>query len=287
LRWKLIKGRNRRSAIVVISTSVWRRAFGGDPRVVGRTATLNGQPFTIVGVTPSNFQLPKPQTELWIPLEYAKANGVAPWLNVARGGGLLMIARLAPAATLAEARSDLQDAHRALVQDGGYRGDTRDITVTKVADAVAGSARPALIVLLVAVGLALLVACVNVMHLLLARQSSRGRELALRGALGASRIRLVGEALTEAALLASTGGLVGIVLAAGAVWILVWLEPLGLPRLDAIRLDAPVLAFAVGTSLIAAIAAGLVPAQSLARGRHCRPERDRPRRGEGPRSPSS
>jgi predicted permease len=254
-----------RSAIVVISTNVWRRAFGGDPRVVGRTATLNGQPFTIVGVTPSNFQLPKPQTELWIPLEYAKANGVAPWLNVARGGGLLMIARLAPAATLAEARSDLQDAHRALVQDGGHRGDTRDITVTKVADAVAGSARPALIVLLVAVGLALLVACVNVMHLLLARQSSRGRELALRGALGASRIRLVGEALTETALLASTGGLVGIVLAAGAVRILVWLEPVGLPRLDAIRLDGPVLAFAVGTSLIAAIAAGLVPALRASR----------------------
>jgi putative ABC transport system permease protein len=251
---------DERSATAVISTRLWHRRFGSDAGIVGRSLVLNGESFTIAGVAPPDFRLPEPGTELWVPLEYAKTNGIAPWLNSPRGGGLLMIGRLAAGTTLAEARSDLQAAHRGLVQDGLERRDARDITLTTTVDAVAGSVRPALVVLLIAVALAFLVACANVMQLLLAWQSSRARELALRVALGASGARLIGETLAEAGLLGGAGGIAGILLADGIVRVLVWLHPVALPRLDAIRVDVPVLAFAAATSLLAVFAAGLFPA---------------------------
>jgi ABC-type antimicrobial peptide transport system permease subunit len=159
----------------------------------------------------------------------------------------------------------VQAAHRTLIQDGRERAGAREITVTTIGDAASRSVTPALLVLLAAVGLALVIACANVMHLLLARQSGRARELALRKALGAGAARLTVEALAEAGVLACAGGILGVLLAAVTVRLLVWLDALVLPRLDAIRVDGTVLMFALFLSLTAALAAGLLPALRASR----------------------
>ncbi|MGE5246281.1 MAG: ABC transporter permease [Betaproteobacteria bacterium] len=251
-----------RSPVAVISTRLWRHAFGGDPQAIGHAMRLSGHPYTVVGVARPDFRLPDDHADVWIPLDQAKASGFAPWLDVPRGGGLLLIARTGVG--LAQARTEAAAVNRAILGDH-HSLMARTVTVTPVADALRGPARPALLILLSAVGLVLFVACANVMQLVLARQTARVRDLAVRLALGASRSRLVVQGLIESTILSLGGGVGGVLAALTAVRALLWLQPAGLPRLDAVRVDGPVLLFAAAISIAASLLAGLLPAVRASR----------------------
>ncbi len=231
---------------------------------VARSA-LSGGSYTIVGVARPDFLISGDSTDIWIPLDLAKTNGVAPWLASPRGGGMNVLARLKPGVTVAQAQADVSAVAREIAQASPAADKNVSLAVTPVIDHVAGSVRPALLLLLAAVGLVLLVACANVANLLLARQSGRARDIAVRLALGAPRGRLVAQAMIESAILALLGGAGGVLLATASVRLLVWLQPAQLPRLDAIRVDGPVLLFAATVAAAAALVAGGWPALRASR----------------------
>jgi putative ABC transport system permease protein len=241
--------------VIILSHRLWQRRFMGDASVIGRSVMLDGEPYTVVGVMPEDFRFAPfwaTQTELWAPLALSQraAN---------RGGSSLRVfARLAPGVPLGQAQAEMATIADRL--DKEYPGTNRDVTVLSLTEKVVGDVRPALLVLLVAVGFVLLIACANVAHLLLARAAARQRELAVRTALGASRSRIIRQLLTESSLLALTGGALGIALATTAVRVLVALSPGSIPRVETIALDGRVLAATVILSLLTGVAFGLVPA---------------------------
>jgi putative ABC transport system permease protein len=251
----------------VISDRVWRHSFGRDPHVVGRRVRLNAQLYTIVGVARADFELPADNRRsigappeapgLWAPM------GPAPTVEDRRFRYYQFIARLRTGMTLAQARSDTETAGHSIAADYPRAGQGFDPVVTRVPDELTGAVRPALLLLMGAVCLVLLVACANVANLLLTRQSSRTREIAIRVSLGASRLRLMRQLLVEASLLALLGGLAGVLLATSMVKGLIWLEPAEVPRLAAIWIDVPVLVFALGVSTLAALLAGAAPVVQL------------------------
>ena len=241
--------------VVVLAHGLWQRRFGSDPRVIGRLLTLGGEPHEVIGVMPAGFRPAiVPAAELWRPLRLDAA-------NPSRG---LVILR-----TLARLRSnvsqeDVSVRTRALAArlQQAYPEAYVDtwIAVVPLQQYVVGDIRDGLIVLLCAVGVVLLIACVNIANLLLARGSVRGREIAIRMTLGAARGRVVRQLLTESILLACIGGAVGVLLAVWAVDALVAIAPPGVPRLGEVGLDRRVLAFAVVLTFSTGIAFGLVPA---------------------------
>jgi predicted permease len=248
------------SPMTVVSHRLAQRLFGGSPQAVGTTLALSGHAYTVVGVAAPDFRLPQARTDVWTPMGLARQGDLAPWLNWPRGGGVSFVARLRPGATVEEALGDLEELSRQLALERPDVARGRVPTVTPVAESVAGAVRPALRLLFGAVGLVLLVASANVANLLLARHASRERDIAVRLALGASQGRLITHAMAECVILGVGGGVGGLLLAAGAVRALVWLEPIQLPRLDAIHVDGPVLGFALAVTAAATLAAGLVPA---------------------------
>ncbi|HEX3236411.1 MAG TPA: ABC transporter permease [Gemmatimonadales bacterium] len=248
------------SPVVLLSDGVWRRRFGADRSVIGRTVILDDATTTIVGVMPPGFQLPLhfagSEMELWGPLQLDPATD-----RSVRGWHFLqMIGRLRPGVDAAAAEREVAGlAHR--MRDA-YPNDYLPgftASVRPVDDQVVGAARPAILLLLGAVGLLLLIACANVASLLLARAESRQREMALRSALGAGRGRIVRQLITESVALATIGGLVGLLLAAWGVRGLILAAPSSVPRLGAIEVDGWVLTFAAAASLSAALLFGLVP----------------------------
>ena len=247
------------SPVAVISHRLARRLSDSAP-AVGRTLALSGHAYTVVGVVAPDFRLPDDRTDVWTPIGLARQGDLAPWLKMERGGGVNFVARLRPGTTVVEARADLEDLGHRLALERPEVGRGRVPTVTPVAERVAGAARPALQMLFGAVGLVLLVAAANVANLLLARHASRERDIAVRLALGASRARLIAHAMAESAILGVGGCLGGLLLAVGIVRAVVWLEPAQLPRLDAIHVDGPVLAFAIAIAAAATLAASLGPA---------------------------
>jgi putative ABC transport system permease protein len=248
------------SPVAVISHRLWLRLFDAGADAVGRTITLGGRGYTVVGVAAPDFRFPSDRIDVWTPMGQARQSDIAPWLNIRRGGGVSFVARLRPGVTIAQARADLEDLARTLAieRPGGDKGTPP--VVMPVLDSVAGAVRPALHMLLGAVALVLVVASANVASLLLARHASRARDIAVRLALGASRGRLIAHAMAESAIIGVGGCLGGILLAVGVVRTLVWLEPAQLPRLDAIHVDAPVLAFAAAAAALGTLAASLGPA---------------------------
>ena len=257
--------------VIVISHDAWQRHFGGDPTIVGRTVTFDavlGPPvstrYVIVGVMPRTFQFPDGRTHVWrVPPPAWNDAPVAPFVG-----------RLADGVSLSAALSEIAAVVRAL--RAGQRDSAQArYELVREQDEVVGSVKPALIVLMAAVGFVLLLACVNVANLLLARTASRQRELVIRTALGAGRARLVRHLLTESITLGVAGGLVGTALAFGGVVLLRSLaatisrldlgNQLSFPRIDEIGIDPRVLAFSIGTSVLAGVLFGLVPALRHAR----------------------
>src|SRR3954471_8020811 len=254
-----------RSHVVVLSSELWSRRYGSDRNIIGREISLNDQPHTVVGVMPPNYQ-PDGYGELWVPSPFGiPTNSLRPTVDphpVRNSNYLDVYARLKPGVTLEKARTEMDAIGRRLEQQ--YENDNQDlgIRVTPLHEDLVGGIRPVLLVLFAAVGFLLFIGCANVANLLLARAATRSREISIRAAMGASRLRLIRQLLTESVLLAVLGGIIGAVLAAWAIPLLMAMAPPALRSFKEIGLNAQVLAFSLGISVVTGILFGLVPALS-------------------------
>jgi putative ABC transport system permease protein len=243
---------------VVISHRLWQARYGGDLELVGRTIEVDRQAATVVGVLPPGLDYPEPK-DLWAP----KTWRVGPRYDerTERGSSYMtVVARLTPGAGLEAARREMEHVGELLAAEHPATNAGVGVAVTPLREEIVGEVRPALVVLLGAVALVLAIACANVAGLLLGRASERGRELAVRVALGASRARLARQVLAEGLVLAVAGGVAGMAAAWAALRVVRAVAPPELPRLDALGLDGPVLAFAAGLTLAVAFACSAAPA---------------------------
>jgi putative ABC transport system permease protein len=245
---------------VVLGYGLWQQRFGGDMRVVGQSITLNAEPYQVVGIMPAGFAWPL-QAQFWVPIEYSER-----FTTTNRGAWYLgAIGRLKPGVKIEQAQAEFTGLARQLETEYPKFNAKVGMTVHPLLDALVGDARTALLVMLGAVGFVLLIACVNVANLVLARASAREDELAIRVALGAGRARLVRQLVVESLLLASLGGAVGLALAAGLTRALVALSPADIPRLDVISVNATVAAFTAGAAMFTGLLFGLLPAWQIVR----------------------
>lgn len=253
------------ATLAVISDGLWKRTFGADPRILGGRIRLDNDAYTVIGVLPPGFRHPGPsverEAEIWVPAGYSAAPWVAPPNRTARF--LTALGRLKPGITLRTAQSELEALSLALT--GEYADAYPDnagwaLRAVSLQDDLTGNVRPALLVLLIVVGVVLLIACVNVASLMLSRANARKGEFAIRLALGASRARLVRQLLAESLVLSLLGGLAGLAFAWLALGGLESVIPADLPRVREIRMDGAVLGFALAASLLTALFFGLVPA---------------------------
>jgi predicted permease len=251
--------------VALISAGFWKRKFGSAPDIVGRTMTLDGRDFTIIGVIPSNFDL---QIGSFMPSDiYAP---VVQWTNnllFDRGAGLGFhgIGRMKPGVSIEQARADMLHVTSNLATAFPESDKGIGASLIPFKQDMVGRVQPILLVLLGAVGFVLLIACVNVGNLLLARSSGRSREFAIRSALGAGQGRIIRQLLTESILLAAAGGGLGLLIASWATHAALQSLPITLPRSSEVGLDNRVMLFTVGVSLFAGILFGLAPALKTSR----------------------
>jgi putative ABC transport system permease protein len=254
--------------VAILSDRLWKRRFAADAAIVGKQVRLDDSLYTVIGVMPAAFEnLLAPEAQIWAPLQYDDSLPVdgREW-----GHHLRMVGRLRPGVTTAQARKELNAELYTLAQTfaSGYNssgGAPDGIVVNALQSDLTQGVRPALLAVLGAVTLVLLIACVNVANLLLARGSQRLAEFGLRGALGAGRSRLIRQLLTESLLLASLGGALGAAVSIAGVRALVALSPPGLPRVNAIGFDGGVFFFALAITTLIGIAAGWVQATQAER----------------------
>jgi len=254
---------NRGPNVVILSHSLWRRLFNSDPGIIGRTITLDDESFTVIGITPASFEdVLAPQAQLWAPLQYDPA-----LLPDSREWGhhLRIVGRLRSGIGRDRATSEMDTILHNAAQTyaagfAGSGGVPTGFMMDSLQADVTADVRPALLAVLGAVLLVLIIACVNVTNLVLARSAQRRGEFAVRMALGASRSRLVRQLITESLLLSAFGAAAGMLIAEYGVRGLVTLIPPGLPRISAIGLDAPIFVFALLITTLIGIGIGLVPA---------------------------
>jgi predicted permease len=254
-----------RDAVVVLSHSSWRNRFHSDPRIVGKTLRLDGEPFVVLGVMPEGFGYPRPEMELYTPVSRLGPDAMGPlnrsnrWLDV--------IARLRPDVSVAAAAATTsQILARLEAENPDSNKGWGSARVRGLQDVIVGDVQPALLVLLGVVALVLLIACANLANLLLARSTTRAREIAVRTALGASRERILRLVLSESLVLSFAGGAVGFALSLWAVRVLVLMGGDTIPRAESIRLDSSVIVFTLALAVVTGLLFGLVPAWRAARG---------------------
>jgi putative ABC transport system permease protein len=257
------------SRVVIVGNGLWKRRFGSDPNFVGQTILLNGASFTVVGVAPQTFQSPIPEDnpQLWVPLSLEGGDRlrVPSYVNPAKlsirtNRFLIGIARLKPGVTAKRAQADLETIAGQLEQQYRDTNAAVSTSVVPLREHIIGTIESALMVLLAAVGFVLLIACANVANLLLARAAARRKEIAIRTALGAGRLRLIRQLLTESILLAVVGGALGLLLAYGEIRLLLGLNLANIPRLNEIDIDNRVLGFTFLIAILTGIVFGLAPA---------------------------
>jgi predicted permease len=245
------------SPTVILSWSFFKRRFNADSSIIGKTIRLNAEPYTVVGVLPQGFTYPDPKIQLWVP--YHK--GISPViLHSHYSHTSHVIARVRLGVSLSSATQEVSAIqHQLFTRFSGVGPVTPAVDSLPLVEYITGLAKTPIYILMVAVLCLLLIACLNLSNLLVARAVARRKEMAMRSALGGSRVRLIGQQITESVLICFAGGVLGIVLAEAAVrWLTTyWLD---LPRADAIHIDGAVLAFAVGIAVLAGILSGVLPA---------------------------
>ena len=256
-------------SVVVLSHALWEHQYSRDPNILGQTVKLDEKPFTVIGVMPASFRFPfdgaplSEMADLWVPLAF-EPDLLSPE-NRTREFGVGLIGRLKPGVSKEQAQRDVENVATGFMQQYGYSGTVR---VVPKAHAFAGrtveKARPLVILLILAVGCVLIIACANVANLLLARASHRSREMAVRSAIGANPARLVRQCLVESVLLSICGASAGIIVSAASIAGLRRFGPADVPRLHDVMLHPNVLLFTLGLSVVTALLFGFVPAWRLA-----------------------
>ncbi|HKS27514.1 MAG TPA: ABC transporter permease [Pyrinomonadaceae bacterium] len=246
---------------VIISYNLWQTRFGSDSKIIGQRVTLSGKGSTIIGVMPAGFQwfikkgsLTGKAPELWMPVKFTEAE------RGRKGRAWSAVARLKPNVTIEQAQTEMSTIGSRLEQQYAQFNTGWGVEVVPLREQFVGELRPALWILLGAVGFVLLIACANVANLLLARAASRHREMAIRIAMGANRMRVVRQLLTESILLSALGGALGLLLAWWGIEVLMAFSPRDLLTLDKIGINVTVLLFTLGVSFLTGVIFGIVPA---------------------------
>ncbi|MEP6922542.1 MAG: ABC transporter permease [bacterium] len=259
-------GEDKRGAprVVVLTYGMWQRRFGGDRGILGQSLTINGDPYTVVGVLPASFQFALRNADLWRPYQPTDAQLTRRFLH-----GTNLIGRLKPGVSATQAQAELSVITKRIEQENPQSHAGTGLKLISLQEQVVGQVKPIMLVLLAAVGFVLLIACANVASLLLTRSLARRKEVAIRAALGASRWRVVRQLLTESLLLSLAGGAAGLMIAYWGVHGLVAALPdnqlNALPFLKSLQIDSGILAFSFGLSALTGIVFGLVPALQSSR----------------------
>ena len=247
--------------VIILSHQLWQNRFGSNPAVVGQQVNISGRLRTVVGVMPPGFHFLDNQVQAWVPYPLDPAIDY----RATTGRFLKVVGRLKPGVSVQQAQAELTGIAKQLEQALPKFNTGWSVSVLPIHEQVVGEIRPILIVLLAAVAFVLLIACANVANLLLSRAAARQKELALRAALGAGRMRLVRQMLTESVLLALMGGVLGVLLAYWGIQLLIGFGPDNIPRLSEISIDLRVLAFTFGISLLTGVLFGMIPALQASR----------------------